>query len=255
MALGSRAAMRSRLYRIAGAVPRLLGCTTKLAVGLSCKIGSVEIFMGAIDDIERALPARAPKAARSWVSSSSVPRPSTEQNCLGRSSPAIWRVRDLSRVPSPPAKMTAHSWSARCSNVFARAVSFRVLDLFSFAGPCNRPSFLCLSCCALLSEGCGAVIVAAQLPPLSPPPRRADSSRRARSISSSKSFPMRWAAMPSWLLSSMLARALSDVATYCHAAIPRQPKDRVCRDILDGFMDALEAGFDLFSAAIAVAAA
>src|SRR5437899_9171183 len=50
-------------------------------------------------------------ATRWRVWSRSVSEPSIRQNCFGRSSPTIRRVSSRSRVPSPPARMTAvQSW-------------------------------------------------------------------------------------------------------------------------------------------------
>lgn len=70
-------------------------------------------------------------ATRLRVSSSRVRFPSTEQNCFGRSLPVIFLVRGLRRVPSPPAKMTAHSLPRPVKSSFDGEIKFRRLLVHS----------------------------------------------------------------------------------------------------------------------------
>src|SRR5438132_857727 len=71
-------------------------------------------------------------ALRPLSSSSRVASPRTEQNCFGRSSPVILRVKDLRRVPSPPAKMTPHSCSSCLDSPVTLSVPARSIMVTSF---------------------------------------------------------------------------------------------------------------------------
>src|SRR5688572_5951107 len=81
------------------------------------------------------------------------------QNCLGRSSPEIVRVSGCRRVPSPPARITAHRWPRSSGSTFLfpllRLVTVPSTELKLWLTSCSQEK---IDIAALLYQVAGAVV-------------------------------------------------------------------------------------------------